>query len=273
MKEKRMSTKELLYHIGEKNREFQEIINQKKRTLIQAPSGKIHVINSKNRVQYYLKSEENNKPEQYISKTNKRKIQIYLQKRYDEKISKFLERGSKVIEKYFSELTQLDLQIKKVFSDYPDEVKSMVIPVDCSDEEYRKKWEEQNYNGKSISDEIPIYISDKGERVRSKSELNIANALYKKGIPYKYEAPIKLKNNNIIYPDFTVLNTRKREVYYWEHRGMMDDREYARHAVNRVKEYQKSGIALGLNLLITEETLQSPLSSLEINQIIDSYFM
>lgn len=40
----------------------------------------------------------------------------------------------------------------------------------------------------------PIDITDKGERVKSKSELTIANALYRSKIPYKYECPIILHN-------------------------------------------------------------------------------
>lgn len=44
----------------------------------------------------------------------------------------------------------------------------------------------------------PISLSDKGERVRSKTEILIANALYKNDVPYRYEAPLRLNYYGII---------------------------------------------------------------------------
>ena len=56
---------------------------------------------------------------------------------------------------------------------------------------------------RNADDDMSNYITDAGERVRSKSELVIANLLYKNNIPYMYECPLKI-NNNTVYPDFTV---------------------------------------------------------------------
>ena len=119
---------------------------------------------------------------------------------------------------------------------------------------------------------MPVYLTDRGERVRSKSELNIANMLNKMNVPYKYECPIRLSNGKIIHPDFTVLDVKKRREIYWEHRGMMDDRMYLKHAIERVKEYGKSGIYVGDNLLLTEETSTLPLGTNEIERLIRHFF-
>ena len=68
------------------------------------------------------------------------------------------------------------------------------------------------YQGKGFGEEDNTeYYTYKGERVRSKSEMIIANELFRNNIPYKYELPIELENWNkkvTIYPDFTVLNKR-----------------------------------------------------------------
>ena len=77
-----------------------------------------------------------------------------------------------------------------------------------------------------------------------------------------------LANGKVIYPDFTVLKVSERKVIYWEHRGMMDDREYARNAVNRIKSYNKNGVFLGENLILTEETSTDPLGTDEIETVI-----
>lgn len=52
--------------------------------------------------------------------------------------------------------------------------------------------------------------------MRSKSEVIIADLLNKEGIPYRYEFPLYLKEFNTVYPDFTILNVRKRKEIYWE---------------------------------------------------------
>lgn len=53
---------------------------------------------------------------------------------------------------------------------------------------------------------------------------------------------------------------------------MMDDRMYLKHAIQRVKEYEKSGIFVGDNLLLTEETSTLPLGTNEIEDIIRHFF-
>lgn len=92
-------------------------------------------------------------------------------------------------------------------------------------------------------------------------------------IPFKYECPLKLKNGNIIHPDFTVLNVRLREQIFWEHRGMLDDRDYCKHAVVRLNDYTKNGIILGKNLIITEEISSVPLGTDIITKTIKNYLL
>lgn len=163
-------------------------------------------------------------------------------------------------------------KIQQIYSNYPEEAKKYVNPIDVSDEDYAKHWLEIPYNGKEISDYQPFYETNRKERVRSKSELNIANALAARGIPYKYECPLVLKNGITIYPDFKVLNVSERREMCWEHRGMMDDKEYAKNSVSRIKTYMKNGYYPGIDLIITEETSTSPLGTDEINAVIDRYF-
>ena len=102
--------------------------------------------------------------------------------------------------------------------------------------------------------------------------MTIANRLAEKGIPYKYECPLMLRNGAVVYPDFTVLNLKERKEIYWEHRGMMDDREYVRNTVFKLKSMMKSGIVVGENLIITEETSENPLGTNEIDTMINKYF-
>lgn len=95
-----------------------------------------------------------------------------------------------------------------------------------SDEEYVRQWQAVKYKGKTFREDAAQIITEKGETVRSKSEKIIADKLFLLGIPYRYEYPLEMKGNIIVYPDFTILRMPERTEVYLEHLGKMDDRDY-----------------------------------------------
>ena len=140
-----------------------------------------------------------------------------------------------------------------------------------TDEEYVRKWQEEIYQGKLFYEDTPELYTLKDERVRSKSELIIADMLSNKEIPYKYECPLRLSGGVKVYPDFTVLNIKKREEMYWEHLGMMDDPEYVESAIRKIITYEQNGIYLGEKLILTYETRKQPISQKDVKRIIEHY--
>ena len=54
---------------------------------------------------------------------------------------------------------------------------------------------------------------------------------------------------------------------------MLDDKEYAKNSVQRLKYLMKEDIFIGVNLIITEETSISPLGTNEIDAIIKKFFL
>ena len=191
-----------------------------------------------------------------MPKTDPEKIRIYTQKAYDEKIVRLLDREISALDDYLHHAGQTEDLIRRVYSERPQEAREYIDPVDIPDEDYVRIWMEQVYERKEISEDLPVYETERGERVRSKSELTIANALAKHGIPYKYECPMILKNGWKIHPDFTVLNVKKRKQLYWEHRGMMDDPSYAKHSVDRIKQYMKNGIMIPIVIISAGATIK-----------------
>ena len=113
----------------------------------------------------------------------------------------------------------------------------------------------------------------KGERVRSKSEKIIADALEREDIPYRYEYPVCLSGDLYIYPDFMVLNKRTRKEYFLEHFGMMDNPEYAEKMIRKIEEFEKNGIFPGEKLLMTFETRNRPLNTTVFEKIIQEFFL
>ena len=81
-----------------------------------------------------------------------------------------------------------------------------------------------------------------------------------------------LKEYGLIHPDFTVLNVRTRKEIYFEHLGMMDDEVYREEALKRILAYEKNGIFPGDRLVLTHETLKSPVNSRMIEKVILHYF-
>ena len=253
---------------------YKELVRLKKEVearFQKAPSGKIHIVKSGTRIQFYLRTNPKDKSGKYIRKKDDKIIRMYLQKSYDEKILKLLITELKGLEMLINRYSSISKEIQQVYSGYSGIIKEYIDPVDISDEEFIQGWQDMPFQGKGMSDDSWLYETNRKEKVRSKSELTIANMLAGNGVPYKYECPLVLQNGTVIYPDFTILNVRKSKEIYWEHRGMMDDREYARKAVFKLKSMLKNGIVIGDNLYITEETSTNPLGTHEIETIIQKF--
>ena len=269
---KLISTTSLYDEAARRCQELTKIKHEREQALKKAPSGKIHVIKARTKPQFYVRAASTDKSGKYIPKSEIGAIKAYLQKAYNEKLLKIIDDELQVLRRLLGGPSSFANSIRMLYSDNPPEIKQLLIPADISDEEYADMWMSIPYEGKEISEQLPYYETKRKERVRSKSELNIANTLDAFNLPYKYECPLTLVNGKTIYPDFTVLHIARRKLYYWEHRGMMDDREYASQAVFKVKQLRKSGIVLGENLILTEETIANPLGSDEIKDIIKQYF-
>ena len=156
-------------------------------------------------------------------------------------------------------------------TDFNGSYKELVIPWIESEEDFLCKWQEYEFQGLGYAEDTPEFYTQKGERVRSKSELIIADMLEKENVPYRYECPIFLKGFGKVYPDFTVLNKRKKKELYWEHFGMMDDPVYAERAMKKIRTYEQNGYCAGLDLILTFESKNVPISQKQISNIIESF--
>ena len=76
-----------------------------------------------------------------------------------------------------------------------------------------------------------------------------------------------------LFPDFTIRHPVSKEVYYWEHFGMMDDSAYSQKAFSKMQLYTRYGIIPSVNLITTYETKDNPLSIDTIEKVISNYFL
>ena len=95
---------------------------------------------------------------------------------------------------------------------------------------------------RSFLEEGLIHLTERGDLVRSKSELNIADELFARDIEYAYEQPLVLPDGRTRYPDFTIADHARGTTFYWEHLGLLDDPGYRSRWERKRAEYLEGGI-------------------------------
>jgi len=106
-----------------------------------------------------------------------------------------------------------------------------------------------------------IHKTESGVWVRSKSEVIIANILYRSGVDFKYEE--KLYYNAVQWkePDFTI--RYKGETWYWEHLGLLGDEQYNENWQEKKQIFKDLGV---YQRVVT--TKESAVLSNQANEII-----
>lgn len=123
--------------------------------------------------------------------------------------------------------------------------------------------------------EALIHRTARGEMVRSKSEVIIANALHAAKIDYYYEFPYITEEGNgrIYYPDFTIPISIQGRTVYWEHCGYIQDAEYAASWMKKKIRLQEEGILENVNMIVTYDSYHGIIDSQEIQRIIHQWFL
>lgn len=247
---------------------LQTIIKDTKNRLKNAPRGRLRLAKSHDYVQYYW-CVDGKRSGDYIPKGNETLVQQLAQKSYDERILQLAEKRYSQIKKLVKDYTDDELE-SIYFKEHPERQK-FIEPVEPTWEQRMNEWISKEYDGKEFNEDMPVILTERGERVRSKSEKIMADYFYGKGIEYKYECPLYLKGMGIIYPDFTFLSKKTGQEIYWEHCGKCDDTSYSRNMVKKINAYENNGIFQGERLILTYETEQTILSTGKIEQLVNKY--
>lgn len=98
-----------------------------------------------------------------------------------------------------------------------------------------------------------IYRTSRGELVRSKSELLIAEKLKTLGINYQYERPLEgTTRSGRLRPDFSFIDDAG-DVFIWEHLGRLDQVKYREGWEWKQQWYAQNGFTEGKNLFTSTE--------------------
>lgn len=237
--------------------ELNASVDSIKKQLSKYPKGMLKVRKNPSGFSYCIKDIDTKKIA-YVRKENIKKAQVIAQRDYEQRYLKVVEKEisdiERILEKNYSDRT------KNCYSGIIEGRKILVQPFEMSDEDFVKQWTAVPYKSKVFREnDTTEYYTDKGERVRSKSEIIIANMLNTLNIPYKYECPLKLENI-IVYPDFTILDVKERREKYLEHLGMMGDIDYVNNMMLKISTYERNNIFLGDRLICTFESAKHPLN-------------
>ncbi len=208
-------------------------------------------------------------PSKYLNKSQIKLIKELAQKRYLLQVYRAAKKKKKAIDKCLKILNTNDalFDLSSIYTNLPPELKPLINPIKISNQ-YIKQWQSKIFEKNPFPVKSNL-TTKKGEQVRSKSELIIANKLYDAGIPYHYEIVFTMGKFRVS-PDFFILNPRTLQLFYWEHFGMMSKEDYLEEALTKIEQYAKHGVILGKNLIASFESATHQLDTGYVDNVIDS---
>ena len=233
----------------------------------QNDSGRLWCRKVRGNYQYFIN-------DKYVSKQKEwNRLKEQAKTEYRNKLYPLLEKEVKSLkcilerEKRISDLFTTLCEGKRILFE-PD-----IVPIS----EIIRRFECEEYEGLPFAaDDNTEYYTNKGERVRSKSEKIIADEMNRHGIPYKYEKPLLLYADGVhkeFHPDFTAINVFTGELKYVEHLGMMDNPLYLKKTLGKLDIYEKNNLLIGRDVILLHESSYRPLNTRVIGDYINEFLM
>ena len=261
--------------IDEQLRVIDQWVRQAEKAVKNDPGGVLVIVQKPTKTEWYLKRTKLDK--QYLPKKNEKLARTMAQASY---AKEFLKAAGKVRR----ELEQIQAlkggrsasvmfhALAEPYEKLSDARKKLVAPYVLPDEEFAAAWEAVPFQGKPFDPDTPKIYTERGERVRSKSEKMIADKLYRMGLHYRYEFPHMIRGIGTVYSDFTILDLCEREDVLHEHFGLMDQPEYLKTALWKIDQYEKSGLFPGRLLLCSFESASHPIDLQSFEKMITDRF-
>lgn len=249
--------------------ELEIFIREAEKRLNDVPEGCVRISPHKKSYQFYHRTDPRDTSGVYIPASEFEKARALIQKKYDLKMLAVCREQLALIDHF---LNKYDPDaIKRIYANSGEVRKQFIQAAELPDEDFRARWRAFEFSGKEFREGAAEHYTLRGERVRSKSEVMIANALFRAGIDYRYEAPLLL-GSQLVYPDFTILRMADRKTLFWEHAGLIDDADYRNDLLSRIIIYEENGLFPGEDLILTAETQKRPLNIRDVQRVVNHYF-
>lgn len=262
-----MMITDLLKLINGRKIKIDNLIRNIEEKLSAMPSGRIRVDKRKSGIYYFVVDADDDHNGTKLGEEDSALIQQLIQKNYLQKVLVTAQKEKKALDDFVRKYP--DKTVEEIYDLFSDDRRNLIKPIFPDREQYAEEWQNAPFDRKAIDEGAYTFLTIRGERVRSKSEKIIADALAMNGIPYRYECPLKI-GSKVIHPDFTVLRKSDLKIFYWEHCGKSDDPEYySKNIVKRTGIYAEGGIAVGKGLFMTFESSKVPLDTEAMDLIIN----
>lgn len=225
MQKELLSPDNLTEQLKARRLQLQNVLELKLKSQKTAPQGHLRIVHPADGrpPQFYHLTDPKDFNGSYIPRVQTQLIRKLAQKDYDLKLIKLLQAQLRVLDKLL-EVTRAktitasagvtpltDSAIDFLYSKLNHTRQSLITPVTLTGAQYIEEWKNISWQGRPFSEETSDYTTARGESVRSKSEVIIADTLNRLNVPYRYEYPLKLKGGQTFYPDFLCLNVRTRQ--------------------------------------------------------------
>ena len=236
--------------------------------------GSLRIAERKNAVEFYM---YDGHLKTYLGKDKQATISALADKQYKAKLLKAAMAEKRQVETCMKALSSGNgiSDIDEVYKALHPAIQNLITPKKNEDDAYAAQWYEKRRRYTSQKHELnsALYTA-RGEAVKSKSEVIIADRLNSYGIPYIYELTFTSREDIVArYPDFTILNKRTRKEFIWEHQGSMDNPDYCLDSQYKLEWFLKRGYILGKNLIFTYEGSKRQLSTKYVDALIKEFLL
>ena len=241
---------------------YENLNNQFKIELEQSPEGSlIHQIKDGHLQFLHSFSEGGKRKRRGINKDPKL-IRALARKEFDKKALEVLSHNINAISEAMSlqipfDPDQILQSMTKAYALLPEEYffdrDKLIINAGLNDDllmkiQRHEEWWKKPYKEYWGYPENKTKMTSRGQKVRSISELLIAEALYKYSIPFHYEEELEVDEKTFA-PDFTFEGSDYRP-FYLDYFGMMDNSKYAKRNIIKLDDYYDIGLIPGDNLIV-----------------------
>ncbi len=180
----------LLPLLRERIAELSSVVAALSKRLSRAPVGVLNVSPHRDGFQYFRVTAKTGRKGEYIPEEKMSLASAIAQRDYDAKMLNELQKLRAALEKC---VAKYDASVaENLYALLHPARRSLVTPLVYPDEDFVARWSAVKYAGREFDADGPVLMTARGERVRSKSEIIIADALFRRGIPYRYEFPHEL---------------------------------------------------------------------------------
>ena len=155
---------------------------------------------------------------------------------------------------------------------YRSDAPPKAFPASQTAADWKRKMETEKAKHEPYRPEDLIHTAQDGTKMRSHSEVIIANYLLSLGITFVYELPL-IHHGKKIWPDFTILSpVDNKTVIIIEHQGAMDSESYQGKFIKTVLFYLGTKLVPNKDVFFTFNHLDRNLDLRQIDYILHTAF-